>query len=166
MRLARSFFPELASNNVALVFVDAGDGTASVPLPADFGQAETLYAGQRGDLEYLTAREFARRWADGLLLDGYTITGGIARGAAELAMLNTVLTYYRAPPPIAGAEVSWCSTDFPDVWLWHALAEQHRFVQDFESAGATDNYAATLASDAASQTRANAEGGALRMSTR
>lgn len=166
LKLGRSFFPELASSAVALLFANNGDGTASAPLPLDFGQADTVYLGGQGDLEFMTTREFARRWGDKRLAGAYTIWGSGAAGASSLAGQLVTLTYYRQPMPILGDETNWCSYSYADVWLWQAIAEQHRFVQDAESAQLAEAYSEELAAAATRQTRANRQGGALRMSTR
>ncbi len=167
LKLSRWFYPEPAAQVVPLAFVSNGDGTASVTVPFDLGQADTLYVGGIGDLEYLTARQFARRWADDELRGAYTITGSTIKAAASLATATRVtLTYYRAITAILPTESNWCSDTFPDVWLWQAIAEQHRFVQDAESAQLAEAYAEELGNAAMDQTRANVAGGALRMSSR
>jgi hypothetical protein len=166
LKLARTFFPAVASEIEPLAFTDNLNGTASAPLPTDFGQADVLLVMGGGDLEYLTPREFARRWAQGRLAGVYTTEGVEVRAAASLVTTGALLTYYRQPFTISGTEENWCSHSYPDVWLWQALAEQHRFVQDAESADLAEAYSEELAASATVNTRANREGGVLRMSTR
>lgn len=166
LKLSRWFFPELASMTVVLTFTDAGDGSAFAPLPDDFGQADVLYVTGRGDLEYLTPRDFTRALVDKTRPNGYTIAGDVLQVQASLATLDGALSYYRAPEPITGAAINWCSDAYADVWMWQAIAEQHRFVQDAESAQLAEAYAEELGSRSMDSTRANRQGGALRMTAR
>lgn len=168
VRLARFFFPELASATAGVTFTDNGDGTASAPTPPDFAQADTLYVRGRGDHEWVTPREFNRYAADRTIRNRYTVTGALVLADSSLSAvgIGARMTYYQAPPVIAGTASNWCSTNYPDVWLWQAIAEQQRFVQDAESAALTDAYALELGNAAMQQSRGNREGGALRMTTK
>jgi hypothetical protein len=166
LKLARYFFPEQAANGLDVLFVDNGNGSATFPLPADFGQVDTVATSTAGDLQYVTIREFARLWARRQLAGVFTISGTGLSGDASLATAVVRMSYYRAPERISGTEENWCSQFYGDVWLWQAIAEQHRFVQDAESAQLAEAYSEELAMSATNQTRANREGGVLRMSTR
>jgi hypothetical protein len=160
VKLGRTFFPELAAAILPSLPIVAGVGD----LPADFGQADNVSTPARGDLLYSTPREWSRYVASRDTLGRYTVAGTKVYTDASLTVV--ALTYYRAVDPISGAASNWCSTGFPDVWLWAAIAEQHRFVQDFESAAGADSAWHGMAADAMEATRGNKEGGALRMSTR
>jgi len=159
VKLGRDFFPESAAVWVRDLPIVAGVGQ----LPADFGQADTVRSGTL-DLLYETPRTWAR--LSGMRDTGgrFSITGDKLYVDGALAWVD--LLYYLRPEPIGTGETSWLSEDYPDVWIWLSVAEQHRFVQDFESAQFAEQYAYQLAGDAVMRTRANRGGGSLRMSTR
>lgn len=158
-RLGRHFFPELAlAIEPALVPVA---GVAD--LPATFGQADTV-ATAHGDLAYQTPREWARAVARRDTDGKFTIAG--TKLYVDPSIASVALTYYRQPEVIAAGASNWLSLSFPDVWLWEAVAEQHRFCQDGESAALAQGEASRLAAEAELETRGNKEGGALRMTSR
>ena len=157
--LARDFFPESAS---VLVTLPVLEGVAD--LPADFGQADTVKDPGGGDLLYETPRGWARRVGDKTTRGWFTVNG--AQLLCDGALGSVVLLYYKTPPAIGPGQSSWLSEQYPDVWIWAGIAEQHRFVQDFESAKIAEDYAFSLAGEAVMRTRANTRGGALRMNPR
>lgn len=160
--LGRSFFPEVAFAQAVDLPLVNGRGD----LPVDFGQADVVVSksAPTGDLLYCTPREFVRRSAQGTEGQHFTITG--TRLYTHPSRLLVNLNYYRTPAVITGAETNWLSETFPDVWLWAALAEQHRYVEDFDAAEVATEQWQSLAVKAADDTRANRGGGALRMVSR
>jgi len=159
VKLGRDFFPESAAVWVRDLPIVAGVGQ----LPADFGQADTVRSGTV-DLSYETPRTWAR-------LAGMHDTGGRFSITADKLYVDGALAwvdllYYLRADAIGPGQTSWLSEDYPDVWIWMAVGEQHRFVQDFESAQFAEQYAYELAGKAVFRTRANRGGGTLRMVTR
>lgn len=160
VKLARDFFPESAAVLVQGLPIVAGVGQ----LPADFGQADTVRDPSGQDLDYETPRGWARMLGSNETAGRFTIIADKIYTDGALASVN--LLYYLKPEPIGTGETSWLSADYPDVWIWAGVAEQHRFVQDFESAQIAEQYAYDLAGKAVFRTRANRGGGTLRMVTR
>lgn len=159
LRLGRDFFPESAAVLVTLAVVDG-----AADLPADFGQADTVRDPAGSDLTYSTPRQWARMVGTKDTQGRFAISDGALM--VDGALSSVSLLYYKRAEPISGSESNWLSEDYPDVWIWLGVAEQHRFVQDFESAQVSQDYAYGLATDAVMRTRANRGGGTLRMTTR
>ena len=155
-RLGRDFFPESASALVEVVLLE-GVGV----LPADFGQADTVTAPDGEPLLYELPRVFLR---GGAARGRFTITGGELIVAGAFASVS--LLYYRTAPAVGPGGSNWLSEQYPDVWIWQGIAEQHRFVQDFESAQIAEQHAMQVAEQAVMRTRANRGGGSLRMTSR
>jgi hypothetical protein len=155
--LNRWFFPEPSSALVQSVAMVNGEAM----LPADYGQVDTVST-HEGDLDYVTPREFARLVARQGTDGNFTVTGTQLMTGVSVAYVS--LLYYRQAE--ATSSSNWLSSQFPDVWIWAAIAEQHRYVQDFESAIAATNYARGLGDAALIDTRANRGGGSLKMTTR
>ena len=160
VKLGRDFFPESAA--VLLQGLAIVDGVGQ--LPADFGQADTVRVPGGGDLDYETPRGWARMQGTKETAGKFSIVGDKLNVDAALASVD--LLYYLKADPIGTGQTSWLSADYPDVWIWMGVAEQHRFVQDFESAQIAEQYAYELAGKAVFRTRANRGGGTLRMVTR
>jgi|ERR1700752_3226831 len=158
-KLNRWFFPERASVLVDLVL---SNGVADLPI--DFGQADTVSTPAQGDLFYVSPREFARLTARGDTGGNFTVTG--TQVHMDKVISAASLLYYRQAELIAVGGSNWLSEAFPDVWIWQAIAEQHRFCQDFESALVAEGYAKSLGDQALLETRANREGGSLKMTSR
>lgn len=156
-KLNRWFFPEPSSTLVRGVVMTAGETN----LPADYGQVDTVSTAE-GDLFYVTPREFSRLVARGDTGGNFTVTGSSLSTDAAVATVS--LLYYRQAEPTTTS--NWLSAGFADVWLWQGIAEQHRFVQDFESALAADSYAQSLGDRALLETRSNRGGGSLKMTSR
>jgi hypothetical protein len=155
-RLSRDFFPESASVLLELAVVA---GVAA--LPDDFGQADTVTGPDGEPLLYELPRVFMR--GDGSK-GKFTIAGAELRVDGAIASVS--LLYYKTAPPVGPGGTNWLSEQFPDVWIWQGVAEQHRFVQDFESAQIAEQHAMQVAADAVMRTRANRGGGSMRMSSR
>jgi hypothetical protein len=160
VKLGRDFFPESAAVLLQGLAIVNGVGQ----LPADFGQADTVKDAAGRDLDYQTPRGWARMVGTKETQGKFSITGDKLYVDGALASVD--LLYYLAPQPIGPGQTSWLSEDYPDVWIWMGVAEQHRFVQDFESAQISEQYAYELAGKAVFRTRANRGGGSLRMVTR
>jgi hypothetical protein len=156
-KLNRWFFPEPSSTLMVSIPLVGGEA----PLPVDYGQVDTVSTSY-GDLFYVTPREFARLTARGDTGGNFTVTG--LQLLVDKAVGSVSLLYYRAAE--ATTTSNWLSEAFPDVWLWQGIAEQHRFVQDLESAMAAEQYARALGDGALIDTRANRGGGSLKMMTR
>jgi hypothetical protein len=159
-KLNRWFFPERASELVRDI-VTAPNGECM--LPVDFGQADTVSTAE-GDMFYVTPREFARLTARGDTGGNFTVTGSTLHVDKSISKVS--LLYYRQAEDIGTGQTSWLSDDFPDVWIWQSVSEQHRFCQDWESAMAAESYAKSLGDQALLQSRANRGGGSLKMTTR
>ena len=159
-KLNRWFFPEASSTLLEPIAMTAGQA----PLPVDYGQADTVSTAE-GDLFYVAPREYARLVARGDTGARFTVTGTTLH--VDVAVATVSFLYYRqAEELLAGTDSNWLSEGFPDVWLWQSIAEQHRYVQDFESAMAAEKYARSLGDGALIDTRANRGGGSLKMISR
>lgn len=158
--LARQFFPREAVA-IATLTVTAG----KAPLPADFGTADVI-ADAQGPLEFKPPREYALAMAEGVTEGLYTITG-------QELMLGTsaptvTLSYYAKPGALAiGTDSNYLTASYPDVLLYRSIAEQQRFLQDWEQALTAEQYALGLTQAAAAASSVTeASGGALRMRAR
>lgn len=159
VKLNRSFHPEGAAVLVKTLAIAAGVGT----LPADFAQADVVSTAD-GDLTYSAPRDFTRMAGRGETRGAFTVAG--TQLLVDGAVTSVALLYYRAADKVSGAASNWLCAGYADVWLWAAIGEQHRFVQDWESSMAADQYASSLAQQAELDSRANKAGGTLRMVSR
>lgn len=165
--IARRFFPRESYAALALTLVDG-----AAPLPADFGTLEAIVGGMGAEMEYRSLRQYqAEAAGPEHLRPGNTYTLTSSEVLAAQAHGTLLGSYFTRPAPgyteadLTGA--SWLSTFHPDVWLHAALAEQWRFLQDFEAAELTDAYWQRLADRAMADTRASMQsGGAVRMKGR
>jgi hypothetical protein len=125
--ISRSFFPR-ETYEIEPVTLVAGVG----PLPADYGQADAVLTAQ-GDLAYKSPREFAMLLIDRAARGFYTVTGSDI--LTDPSLTSLMLNYYRRPEDlVVDSDTSWLSIYFPDVLTWFAIAEQQRFVQDWDQA--------------------------------
>lgn len=162
--LARMFFPSECYTVTAVLVPVAG----ALALPSDYGRMDVVAtAGRPGQLGYAAPREWAELVAAGGLarLGLYTIAG--AQLLVDPSVTGVVLNYYARAQPISGTAANFISTNYPDVWLEAAIAEQWRFLQDFDSAQGAADRCVRLAGTAESQSIINNQaGGALRMKGR
>jgi len=158
--IARQFFPREASA-IATVAISAGVGT----LPPDYGSADAVLT-VAGALDYATPRDFAERQIDGTAGGYYTVTGsGLLVGES---VHSVQLVYFAKPAElVSDGSSSWLSVGYPDVLLYQAIAEQQRYLQDWEQAATAENYAVTLMGDAMRADKSTtAAGGSLRIKGR
>jgi hypothetical protein len=101
-----------------------------------------------------------KAWGDGFAVNG-------AKLNVNPSELEVGMIYNRIPETITGGASNWLSTRYGDIWTQAAVAEQWRFLQDYEAADTTEAYWRDVAqrSAAASMTNQSA-GGALRMTGR
>jgi hypothetical protein len=144
--LARSFFPREAYE-IQVIPLLAGTGT----LPADFGSADAVISA-KGDLSYKSPREFAAMIYARSTAGFYTVTG--SEILADAALTELTLNYYRRPEDLViDTDESWLSIYFPDVLTWFAIAEQQRFVQDWDQADVAAGHAGAVVSRALDSSR-------------
>jgi hypothetical protein len=155
--ISRNFFPREAYEIATLPVVD---GVAD--LPADFGAADAVVTAA-GDLGFKNPREFAQLLAAGTTQSFYTLTGSELR--VDPALTSVILNYYARPATLSNdSDTSWLSVSYPDLLTWMAIAEQQRFVQDWDQAGVSEGHAYAVADRAtAASKRIEAAGGRLMM---
>lgn len=159
IKLSRSFFPRQSWLVVSLVPVA---GRAALPL--DFGLAD-LVTTATGELSYIDPRSFVGAEAS---TDPHAVAGLYSIIGQDLAVdvfaSPVTLGYFAAAPAISGGSENWLSLYFPDVWLMMAQAEQQRFIQDYDGAALTEQYARELAVAAQTDsTRGAQSGGRINM---
>lgn len=155
--IARSFKPREAYEITLLTAVNG-----AAPLPSDFGSADAVLTAQ-GDLGYKAPREFATLAMQGGGQGLYTITG--SQLLVDPALTEVRLCYYAKPAPlVAATDTNWLSDSYPDVLTWFAIAEQHRFVQDWDQASVAEGHGADVAGRAAAVSKRDEHsGGRLNM---
>jgi hypothetical protein len=162
--VGRRFFPREAL--VPLSGVVPVDGV--FPLPADFAMLESVIGAKGQELEYRSLRDFQ---AEQLAPPAgpknvYTMTGAallLSAGAHD----QVSGSYFAKPAAITGTGSNWLSANYADVWLHAAIAEQWRYLQDFDAADLTDSYWQRLAGQAQADSRAAMQsGGAIRIKGR
>jgi hypothetical protein len=155
--IARQFFPREAYQIVPPAIT-----SGKAPLPSDFGAADAVITAE-GDLAYKSPREFAMLLAQGSASGFYTITGSdlLVDPSVTVAYLN----YYARPAELVqDSDSSWLSVYYPDILVWTAVAEQHRFVQDWDQADIANSHALDLAGRAGLASKRNeTSGGRLNM---
>jgi hypothetical protein len=159
--VARDFFPREAS---VLVELPVADGKAA--LPPDFGRPETVAVRGVGSLDYLTPRDYANRITEGTTAGVYT-TGGLEL-RVDPGVSEVVVVYYATPGELVDdGSSSWLSVAYPDILLYRAIAEQQRFLQDWEQAITAENYAVQLIALAQQANKASeTAGGGLKVKGR
>lgn len=159
--VARRFFPRESWAALAT----ATDVSGAAALPEDFGTMEAVI--YQRELEYRSLREYQAEQAGPVAerpRNTYTLTGASILAQPEV---NLTGSYFTKPESISGTQSNWLSLSYPDVWLHAAIAEQWRFLQDFEAAELTDGYWQRLAQKAMDDSRAAMQsGGAIRMKGR
>jgi hypothetical protein len=160
--VGRRFFPREAYAALAGVVPASG----VFLLPADFGTLEAVAGTNGAELEFRALRQFQAESLAGHSKNVYSLTG------AELlltpgAHASIAGSYFAKPQAITGTQTNWLSASYADVWLHAAIAEQWRYLQDFDAADLTDSYWQRLAGQAQADSRAAQQsGGALRIKGR
>jgi hypothetical protein len=159
--LGRSFYPREAYVYVPSIPIVNGLGD----LPADFSQADSV-GSSIGQLEWISTREYDSRKLSGDYGAAYALSGKLI--LVDPALVEISLGYYAVPAALSvDSDTSWLSESYPDVLLWMAVAEQHRFIEDFEAAAIATQHAAALAQSASDWSRrGEGSGGKLRMKGR
>jgi len=161
LAIARTFYPREAYIYLPSLAIAGGVGT----LPADFSQADSI-AASSGQLEWISTREYDSRKVTGDFGPCYALSGTAI--LTDPAITSVSMGYYARPETLVDdADTSWLSVYYADVLLWMAVAEQQRFIEDFEAAGVSTMHAAQLAQMAADWSRrGEGSGGQLRMKGR
>lgn len=153
--VARLFYPR-ESWVIAQVAIVDGRGA----LPADFGRAIAVSVAGKGQLRYVSPREFTDLYAGSALGGVFTIDG--ASYAVDPAVTSIATVYAAKLAQPSGADSNWLTLTYPDVWLHAAIAEQWRYVQDYEAAKASTEHWQGLAQSCMAQSeRAAQSGGGL-----
>jgi hypothetical protein len=143
------FEPQQANVIGTLVFVAGVAGPwAQAPLPADFGRFIAVSQPGAGALDYVTPRVFADAIAPGAPFIGgfYTIAGGLVLADGSLVGVScTTVGIQQAAALVAGTDSNYLSASFADLLTWAAVAEQHRFLQDWDEGANAQAYAEALA---------------------
>jgi len=160
--LSRWFFPEELSATLNPVAFVAGVAA----LPADFAAVDVLSTLKYGDFDPMPAREWMRAVMQKQTFGRFTVLGTNLVVDASVDATVAALKYFTQVSVIAGAGTNVVSTKYPDVWLWQAVAEQHRFVQDFDAADAAQERALAIGTEAMTRSKGNNAGGSLRMASR
>jgi hypothetical protein len=137
LNIGRIFFPREGYKIVPVTLVD-GQG----PIPTDYGVADVV-SDTEGELDYIAPREFATAWAQGTAGRRFTITGEQLLASPSIELLS--FGYYAKPAELtADDSVSWLSIHYGDALVWAAVAEQMRFLQDFDAAEGAWGHAAMM----------------------
>jgi hypothetical protein len=155
LNIGRAFFPREGYKLSTLTPIDG-----AAPVPVDYGVADVV-ADAGGELDYITPREFATARASGTEGRRYSITGASLILSASIPSIE--FGYYAKPAELTADEsVSWLSIYYADALVWAAVAEQMRFVQDFDAAeGAWAHAAMMLRNGTDYAKRAEHAGGGL-----
>jgi hypothetical protein len=155
LNIGRAFFPREGYKLETLTPIDGAAG-----LPTDYGVADVV-ADASGELDYIAPREFATARAAGTVGRRFSITGASLLVDASIASLE--FGFYAKPAELTtDASVSWLSIYYADALVWAAVAEQMRFVQDFDAAeGAWAHAAMMLRNGTDYAKRAEHAGGGL-----
>lgn len=162
MELAQEFLARVFYARESLLTVTVTMTTGSGPLPADFCMADTVSTVQ-GALDYESPREFVARGARGSTDKAFTIIGQTLR--CDPKITSVTLLYHAKPAALtADGSTNWLSTFYEDVLVWAAVAEQHRFLQDWAQADAAMAYAMQLMGESSGAgKRGESSGGRMKM---
>lgn len=144
--IQQHFAPQQANGLGALVFVTGVAGPwAQAPLPVQFGRFIAITQPGIGTLDYVDPRTFLDLVNAGQFSGAYTIAGELVLANASVAGIQCLGNWVQQPSALTGsADRNYLTDYFPDLLVWAAVAEQHRFVQDWEEAGAAQGYAQAL----------------------
>jgi hypothetical protein len=143
--LSQNFAPQQSNRIGALVFVAGSNPWAEAPLPVDFARFVSINQPGVGSLGYVDPREFADLVAAGAFSGVYTIANEMVLASGSLVGITCTTNYIAAPPTLTdAAPTNFLATNFADLLVWAAVAEQHRFVQDWDEAANAQGYAQTL----------------------
>jgi len=153
----RTFHPREALATAAITWT-----AGSAPLPADFAEADTVSTAL-GTLDYESPREFTARGVNRATDKCYTIIGSTLQTAA--ANTTGTLRYFAKPAALTtDGSTNWMTLNYTDALVWLVVAEQHRFVQDWQQADAAMAHAMALMGGAEAFTRrSESSGGRMKM---
>jgi hypothetical protein len=144
--IAQNFAPQDANVIGSLVFVAGSAGPwAQAPLPALFGRFVTISQPSLGALNYVDPRTFVDLVAGGAFSGVYTIAGGLVLAHGSVVGVTCLANWVQQPDAFTGdTSTNYLSTGFADLLVWAAVAEQHRFIQDWEEGANAQGYAQAL----------------------
>jgi hypothetical protein len=158
--LQRDFHPQEAWRFATLTLVD---GRAD--LPADLAGLDAVTVEGFGELNFVGTREWATRVAERSTKGYHTVAGLELVCAGDVAAAS--VAYWARVEAISGTQTNYLSELYPDVWTWAGVAEQRRFVKDYEGAGAADATWQEIAGRAMAASRKGAaSGGGIRIKGR
>jgi hypothetical protein len=142
--LSQTFAPQQANKLGSLVFTAATQGWAQATLPARFGRFVLVAFPNQKPLDYVDPRTFLVEFAAGTLA-GFTVANGQVLVAGANAGLTALTNWIEQPSElVADADSNYLTATFPDLLTWAAVAEQHRFNQDWEEVTRAEGFAAEL----------------------
>jgi hypothetical protein len=144
--IQQQFAPTAANTLGTLAFVAGTAGPwAQAPLPALFQRFVLIQPTGEPALDYIDPRSFIERLAGAGIGDAFTIAGALvladAKWAGSALLTNVIL---QPTALVADGDSNYLSADFPDALIWAAVAEQHRFVQDWDEGERAQQHALAL----------------------
>jgi hypothetical protein len=144
--IQQQFAPQESNKLGSLTFAAASAGPwAEAPLPTGFGRFVVIQVAGSPALDYLDPRSFLERVAGPGIGNGFTIAGAAVLADASLVGVSALTNYILQPTTLANdSDANYLTTAYADALVWAAVAEQHRFVQDWDQADLAEGRAVAL----------------------